>query len=467
MLSTLFHIPARIALGGGSLPLFGWGLLLAAWAVAAAAMLAWTARRHGWRAAAETLGVPVAIVAATLLWVMPALDDGQGVPIRGYGLMLLVAAAAGTWVSVVRGRASGFDADTILALGMEIFLWGIVGARLFYVVEYWDQFFGGGRTMLESLRAVLNVAAGGLVVFGSLPTAALAAWRFARRRGLSLARLADCIAPGLLVGLAIGRVGCFLNGCCYGGPCDLPWAVRFPPDSPPWLEQAARGLVPQAAAGERPWSLPVHPAQLYAAIDAALLATLAIAFTPLARKDGEVFALVLTLHPISRLLLEAIRVDEPPALGTPLSISQLVSLGLLAIAGGLWWWLGGQPPKQPPKQPPGQPHDRGPGQAPWQQASSPGGATGRRPPPPADSLTIRCRERGPLVVEMPTAARFRDLVLRVTDHLGHEFPLPTGTRAVALCRCGQSRSRPFCDGSHKECGFDGAETAPPGGGPTG
>lgn len=465
MLSTLFHIPSRISLGDRSLPLFGWGLLLAAWMVAAAAMLAWTARRHGWRAALETLAAPAAIVAATLLWVLPALDDGQGVPIRGYGLMLLVAAAAGTWVSVVRGRASGFDADTILALGMEIFLWGIVGARLFYVVEYREQFFGGGRTMLESLGAVLNVAAGGLVVFGSLPTAAFAAWRFAHRRGLSLARLADCIAPGLLVGLAIGRLGCFLNGCCYGGPCDLPWAVRFPPDSPPWLDQAARGLVPPAAAGDRPWSLPVHPAQLYAAIDAALLALLAMAFTPLARKDGEVFALVLTLHPISRLLLEAIRVDEPPALGTPLSISQLVSLCLLALAGGLWWWLGGQPPRPSSNQPPNEPHGRRPDGEPWQQAASAADAGGSRPPPPPDSLTIRCRERGPLVVEMPTAAGFRDLVLRVTDHLGREFPLPAGKRAVALCRCGQSRSRPFCDGSHKECGFEGAETAPPVGPP--
>ena len=70
MLSTLFHIPTRIALGGRSLPLFGWGLLLAAWAMAAAAMLAWTARRHGWRAALETLAVPAGIVAATLVWVM-------------------------------------------------------------------------------------------------------------------------------------------------------------------------------------------------------------------------------------------------------------------------------------------------------------------------------------------------------------------------------------------------------------
>jgi len=455
MLTTLFHIPARIGQGDASLPLFGWGLLLAAWAVAAVAMLVSTARRHGWRAAAETLAIPLAIVAATIIWVLPALDDGLGVPVRGYGAMLLVAAAAGTWLSIVRGRASGFDADTILSLAMEIFLWGLVGARLFYVAEYREQFFGGGRTLPESLAAVLNVAAGGLVVFGSLPTAALAAWWFARRRGLSLVRLADCIAPGLLVGLALGRLGCFLNGCCYGGPCDLPWAVRFPPDSPPWLDQAARGLIPNAVAAGRGWSLPVHPAQLYAALDAGLLALLALAFTPLARKDGQVFALVLTLHPISRLLLEAIRVDEPPALGTPLSISQLVSLGLLALAAALWWWLGGQPPRT------GGPVSVPAAGGAWPGAGGPQPAAGGgRPAPPPDSLTIRCREHGPLVVEMPSAGRFRDLLLRVTDHLGREFPLPQGKRAVALCRCGQTRSRPFCDGSHKDCGFSASDTAP-------
>jgi phosphatidylglycerol:prolipoprotein diacylglycerol transferase len=335
----------------------------------------------------------------------------------------------------------GFDADTILALGMEVFLWGIVGARLFYVIEYRDQFFAAGRSWPESLMAVLNVAAGGQVGVGSLPTAALAAWRFASRRGLSLPRLADCIAPGLLVGLAIGRIGCFLNGCCYGGACDLPWAVRFPPDSPPWLDQAARGLLPAAAAdGGRPWSLPVHPAQLYAAIDAAILAVLACLATPLARRDGQVFALVLTLHPISRLLLEAIRVDEPPALGTSLSISQLVSLVLLAAAAGLWWWTFQHPPRGP---------------------AGPASGTGFGPRAlPPDSLTIRCREHGPLVVEMPTSQRFGSLLLRVTDHQGQEFPLPTGKRAVALCRCGHTQTRPFCDGSHKTSGFEAADTAP-------
>lgn len=346
MLSTLFHIPARLALGDGSLPLFGWGVLLALWAVAGMAALARAAWRGNLRDVALAFGVPFAIAGAMILWLLPSLDDGAGVPVRGYGVMLLVAAAAGTWLSIARGRRMGFDADTILALGMEVFLWGIVGARLFYVIEYHEQFFPPGRSLLAGLPAVLNIAAGGLVVFGALPTAALAAWRFARRRGLPILGLADCIAPGLLVGLALGRVGCFLNGCCYGGPCDLPWAVRFPPDSPPWLDQAASGLLPAAAAaGGRPWSLPVHPAQLYAAIDAAILAVLAICATPLARRTGSVFAVVLTLHPISRLLLEAIRIDEPPALGTPLSISQLVSLVLLALAAALWWWLSVQPPK--------------------------------------------------------------------------------------------------------------------------
>ena len=340
MQSTLFHIPAHI----GSLPLFGWGLLLALWAVGGGGVLAWTVAREGLSRALAALGVPLAAAGAFILWGLPALDDGAGVPIRGYGVMLLVAATAGTWLSVRRGRAVGIDADTILALGMEIFLWGLVGARLFYVIEYREQFFAADRSLPAALAQVLNIAQGGLVVFGSLPTAAIAAWLFARRRGLDILRLADVIAPGLLVGLALGRLGCFLNGCCYGGPCDLPWAVRFPPDSPPWLDQAARGLLPAPVPGQPPpWSLPVHPAQLYAAIDAALLAALAIAFTPVARRRGAVFALVLTLHPISRLLLEAIRIDEPPALGTGLSISQLVSLVLLALAAALWWWIARQP----------------------------------------------------------------------------------------------------------------------------
>ena len=85
-------------------------------------------------------------------------------------------------------------------------------------------------------------------------------------------------------------------------------------------------------------------------------------------------------------------------------------------------------------------------------------------PAPAGSpvVTIRCRERGPLVVELPVVDGQATVGLRMTDHVGGEFPLPTHKRAVALCRCGQTGTRPFCDGSHKTCGFAAADLAPPG-----
>ena len=95
-------------------------------------------------------------------------------------------------------------------------------------------------------------------------------------------------------------------------------------------------------------------------------------------------------------------------------------------------------------------------------SSSPPDAAGGPPARslPPDAVTIRCREDGPLVVEMPTDEAFEGLRLRVTDHEGREFAVPAGKRAVALCRCGQSGNRPFCDGSHKTCGFQAAERAP-------
>ncbi len=90
--------------------------------------------------------------------------------------------------------------------------------------------------------------------------------------------------------------------------------------------------------------------------------------------------------------------------------------------------------------------------------ATPAGQPGRALPP--DAVTIRCREHGPLVVEMPAGELFPALRLRVTDHEGREFVLPAAKKAVALCRCGHSATRPFCDGSHKSCGFSAAERAP-------
>ena len=79
---------------------------------------------------------------------------------------------------------------------------------------------------------------------------------------------------------------------------------------------------------------------------------------------------------------------------------------------------------------------------------------------PEGSVTVRCRLDGPLVVELPPDAEAKGVYLRVTDHLGTEYPIPAGKKAVAFCRCDETKNRPFCDGSHKTCGFQAAETAP-------
>ena len=116
MVSTLFHIPSRIGNAETGVPLFGFGLLLVLWAIAAVASTLWVAWRSGWSAAVQSLLLPLSLIGVMIAWVLPALDDGQGIPIRGYGVMLLAAVAGGTWLSIVRGKRMGFDADTCAVL---------------------------------------------------------------------------------------------------------------------------------------------------------------------------------------------------------------------------------------------------------------------------------------------------------------------------------------------------------------
>ena len=114
MLTTLFHLPARIAWGNGSLPSFGYGLALGVILIAGAIAAAWMATRHGWQAALTALGWPMALAALAVVFVLPALDDGQGVPGRGYGAMLLAAAAAAMRIGLPRWRSISPSASSKL-----------------------------------------------------------------------------------------------------------------------------------------------------------------------------------------------------------------------------------------------------------------------------------------------------------------------------------------------------------------
>ena len=293
MRSTLFYIPAEIA----GMPVFGFGLLLALWGVGSVLYLGWLIRRQGFNADTRSY-LPVILLAGLVIaFVLPAICDERGFPIRGYGVMLGAAVAVGVAMAVYRGRRMGIDPELIISLAFWLFAAGIVGGRLFYVIEYWDRDFAPSiqldRVSQDRFTAldtgqehaptrdrdnrprqwvdaagrlfvrIVSINTGGLVVYGALVLGGLALLAFIRKYHVPGLALADLIAPSVVLGLGIGRLGCFLNGCCFGGLCDLPWAVTFPKDSPAYQHQVITGqmygLVVTGNAEHRPVIADVQP----------------------------------------------------------------------------------------------------------------------------------------------------------------------------------------------------------------
>ncbi|NLX20656.1 MAG: hypothetical protein GXY55_03150 [Phycisphaerae bacterium] len=145
-------------------------------------------------------------------------------PVRGYGLMLMIAFLGGTWWATRRAMRVKADPDLVVNLGFIALLFSVIGARTFYVVHYWERFAGQG------LWKILDVTAGGLEFYGGFIGAFVAGVAYLLMKRASVRLYADILAPSLMFGMGAARIGCFLNGCCWGGPCPatLPWAVRFP-----------------------------------------------------------------------------------------------------------------------------------------------------------------------------------------------------------------------------------------------
>lgn len=331
MCSELFRIPYSV----GGVPLFGFGVLLALWVIIGMGSFALLVRRHGWNP--ETLSLlPLLLITGAAIIGLPRVFP-SGLPVRGYGVMVLAGAVAGVAMATYRAQRAGIDRELIWSMAFWLFIGGMIGGRAFYVIEYWQKFHAA--TFRETLLRVLNFPEGGLVVYGAFIGGVIAVLLFLRKHGLPTLATFDLIAPSLMIGLALGRIGCFLNGCCYGGPTSLPWAVEFPAGSPPFADQAESSMLSADATR----SLAIHPAQLYSAITAALIGWVLWTYYPLRRRDGQVIGLMLALYPVSRFLEEIIRTDEPAVFGTGLSISQNISLGVFVTGIGLLVYLSKRP----------------------------------------------------------------------------------------------------------------------------
>lgn len=274
-----------------------------------------------------------------ILFDLPLFGDLH-VAFPAYGTLLVVGMLVAAWVSGRHGPLLGLKRRDAFDLGVWLLAGGVLGAHLLHIALAWGAYFDeGARTGLA--RAAL--LGRGLAYYGGLAAAVPVIWLWSRRRGLPLVEALDFVAPLGALGLAVTRVGCFLNGCCFGIPSAVPWAVTYPPGSWPQARQVEVGLI---AAGEP--SLPVHPVQLYEMAVALGFFALLWARFPRRRWAGEVVAGFGLLYGPWRLFAETLRADAPgwrPGVHAMTAI-QWLSLLLVAIA-AVGWWAGRRAGRRP------------------------------------------------------------------------------------------------------------------------
>ena len=310
---------------------------------------------------------------------------GDQIVIHGFGLMLVIGFLCAMAVAKFLARRSGQDPEVFANAALLALFAGVLGERLSHVFENLDEFTDPKLGFFGNLANVFNISSGGLTYYGGFLLAHPTLMIYAIVKKVPLLLGMDIIAPCLMIGLGFGRIGCFLNGCCYGAECKLPWAVSFPYNSYAYQDEfrheqikaPAALMTPVGSTGKwrlltseelrdgytlaynpadphRPLKVPIeseklsaarryagmersaplHPAQLYSAITALLLAGLTLAYFTMPHVPGMVFALMMIVEGIARFTLELLRV-EPPVLhiaGHGWSLSMVLSV-ILVIAG--------------------------------------------------------------------------------------------------------------------------------------
>ncbi len=156
---------------------------------------------------------------------------GTGIQVFGFGFMLFLAFLAAMNLAAWRARRSRIDPEIIYDLAFWLILGGLVGARAFYVLQHGES--------IQSFWDIFKVWKGGIVLYGSGLGAAAGFFLYWLWRRFPIRPVLDAIAPAVALGIALGRVGCFLNGCCYGDVCEHSWAVQFPAGTLPWAQHTS------------------------------------------------------------------------------------------------------------------------------------------------------------------------------------------------------------------------------------
>lgn len=298
--------------------------------------------------------------------------------VKSYGFMMVVGFLAA--VTVIRRLSVKITPDPQMITNAALYslIGGVIGARIFFVIHYWETF-------ADHPIDVFKIWQGGLELLGGVVLAIAIIVFYLYYHKLPLRQYLDILAVGLMLALVFGRIGCFLNGCCYGKPTDLPWGVRFPYRSFAYLSQTQpdperNRAEPQLKlpeeyfgyedeqgnyyTGLKPWDplteeqrkavtsgkyrcLPVQPTQLYSSAISAFWCLILYLFWRRAQKTensdgsgklltkpGSVFAMMLIFYGISRFSIEFLR-DDNPFEFAGLTISQLLGIGMILLGSAL------------------------------------------------------------------------------------------------------------------------------------
>jgi phosphatidylglycerol---prolipoprotein diacylglyceryl transferase len=261
------------------------------------------------------------------------------VPVHTYGLLIAIAFLVAMTLAGRSAQRAGLDRERVMDLCFWILLAAMVGSRVLFIIVNWDDYARDPASIFAFWK-------GGLVFYGGFIGAVAVSVGYMRKNRMSFFPYADAIIPSVAIGHAIGRLGCFAAGCCWGAACDphLPWAAKFPPASLAYQSQIANHVIQFGAAH----TIPIHPTQLYESVGELLIFCALLFWRQRKRFHGEILALYLMLYAPLRATIETMRGDEergrvlnflgPWARGAwwNLSTSELISVAIFAAGVALF-----------------------------------------------------------------------------------------------------------------------------------